>query len=68
VTESPRTVLSSAAMLSPEANPAAFPSSLISNTALSPTASVFSLAPGWVYPSMFTGSNTTGSPVFGEMV
>jgi hypothetical protein len=27
---------------------------------LSPTANVFSLAPGWVYPSMVTGSVMIG--------
>src|SRR5215208_1503697 len=71
VIESPRTTLSLAAILSPakilpECSP---PSSLMRRSALLPTALVFLLAPGWVYPSMITGSIMSGRDVLpGEMV
>ena len=45
---SPRTVLPPTAITSPSTDaPALLPSNSISNTALSPTASVLGLAPGW---------------------
>ena len=44
----------------PSAAPALVPSNSICSTALLPTATVFGLAPGCVYPSMITESVMVG--------
>src|SRR5262245_44129427 len=65
---SPRTVELPAEIWRPLASPALLPSNWISSVPLKPVVLLLGAAPGWLYPSMTTGSEIGGSGVSGCIV